>query len=480
MNEPASRQDRPRVVVVGGGISGLAAAYELRSSRPDLAVTLLEAADRLGGKVRTEHVAGFTIEGGPDSLVTFKPAALALARELGLTAELRPADESTAGSHVLGDGRLRPVPAGMNGFMPQRVWPIATTRLLPLRTKLRMAMEYAVPRSHDPRDETVEAFVTRRLGHGVYRRLIEPMVGAIFAADPARLSIEGTLPHLREAERDHGSLVRAVLAQRRATARAGRPGPRGASPATLVAPAGGMGRLVEELVRRLDGVPIGLGTRVAAVESVEEGYLLRVVDAAGAASVLTADGVVLAVQAPVAAGLLERLEPGVAATLRRTPYSSTVTVSLGYRAEDVPTLPKGHGYLVPQREGRTARACTWSSVKFPGLRAPAGHVLLRVSLGGPDRDLSGRSDDELVDLAREEVAQTLGVRAEPVVARAFAWTGVMPQYAPGHRERVADAELALGRRPGLALAGSAYHGQSVSDCVASGRRAATAVAAALT
>lgn len=472
-----------RVVVVGGGVSGLTAAYELRKRHPELLVSLLEAGDRAGGKVRTEHVDGFTIEGGPDSLVTFKPAALALAAELGLADELVPADDSTSGSHVLGDGRLRPVPAGMNGFMPQRVWPMVTTRLLPLSTKLRMAMEYVVPRSHDPRDETVEAFVTRRLGPGVYHRLIEPMVGAIFAADPGRLSVDGTLPHLRQAERRHGSLVRAVIAERRLAGRARKaqkPGARPVGGAGIVAPAGGMGRIVDELVRRLPGVVVALRTRVTTVEDAAgPGYLVHVVDGGGDATTVHADAVVLAVPATVAAAILEPLEPDVSATLRRTPYSSTVTVSLGYRTEDVPALPKGHGYLVPQRERRAARACTWSSVKYPGLRAPEGHELFRVSLGGPGQDLAGRSEAELVGLAREELARTLQVTAEPVVARAFSWTGVMPQYAPGHHERLAEIDHALSGRPGLALAGSAYHGQSVSDCVASGQRAAEQVEAAL-
>lgn len=469
----------PHVVVVGGGIAGLTAAYELGTRHPEVSVTVVEAGDRLGGKVHTEHVDGFVIEAGPDSLMTFKPAALQLARELGLAEELQPADESTAGSHILGGGRLRPVPAGMSGFMPQRIWPMATTRLLPPATKLRMALECAVPASADPRDETVERFVTRRLGEGAYRRLVEPMVGAIFAADPGNLSVQGSLPHLAEAEQRHGSLAKAVLAQRRTTRRAARTTRSGAVPQPpLVAPAEGMGRLVDALVAALHGVRFALSTRVSAIEPAgEAGYVVFLDEPSGGSVRMHADAVVLAVPATVAAGILEGLDPEVGALLGATPYSSTVTVSLGYRAEDVPPLPAGHGYLVPQAERRAARACTWTSVKFPGTRAPSGHVLLRVSLGGAGRDsVAGLPEDELVAMARREVEETLGVHGEPVVARSFAWEGVMPQYAPGHHERLAQAERALTAFPGIALAGSGFHGMSVSDCVTSGRRAADLIA----
>jgi protoporphyrinogen/coproporphyrinogen III oxidase len=465
----------PRVVVVGGGVTGLTAAYRLRRTRPDLGVTLVETSARLGGKILTEHVDGFVVEGGADSLVTFKPQAVALASELGLTPRLRAAEEAEAGSYVCSGGRMLRMPDGLAGFVPRRIRPLATTRLLSPAAKVRLALEHAVPARTDEDDESVESFVTRRLGAEFYRCLVEPMASGIFGSDPAELSLQATMPHLRAAERQHGSLTRFVLAQRRR----GR-GHRAAGRAPAVtAPMGGVGELVDALAGALDDVEVLTGTRLVSLEPTSAGgYLLRLSGADAPGCAITADAVVLAVPAHDVARVTRGLAPGLADVLRTFGQGSTVTVNLGYAEGRLPL--EGHGCLVPAHEGRAARACTWSSRKFAG-RAPEGHTLLRVSLGGADRpSLTRLDDDHLVRLAREEVAVTTGVTAEPVLARVHVWDQVMPHYAVGHPGRVARLERVLSRYPGVVLAGSAFHGVSIPDCVASAERAAAAVLAALT
>ena len=471
----------PHVVVVGAGITGLTTAYRLRQHRPVIRITVVEGSTRPGGKIITDHVDGFVIEGGPDSIVTFKPQALDLAMELGLAGRLRSNDASTSGTYVMHRGRPRRLPDGMNGFIPRRIWPIAKTGLLTPAAKIRLLLEYAVPTRRDPSDESVESFVSRRLGAQVYRRLVEPLVSGIFAADPADLSLQATLPQLRAAEEKHGSLVRSVVAERRADRRAARRAlhlPTTASSArAMVAPMAGMGELVEALGRNLPGVDTLLQTRVVAIDRAHDGgYSVELATARGR-EWLPADAVVVAVPATAAADALQGLDHGLATVLRETPYSSSVTVSLGYRAADVPKRLEGHGYLVPAQERRMARACTWSSSKYPG-RAPHGHVLLRVSLGGAGRPtLAGMSDSQLQSMAQSELAASLGITADPVVGRVYSWTGVMPQYTVGHLSRVAAAERILSVHPGIVLAGSGYHGLSIPDCIGSAERAAASVLA---
>ncbi len=452
---------RSHVVVVGGGITGLTAAYRLLRSGRDIRVTLLEAAPRLGGKILTEHVDGFVVEAGPDSLVTFKPQALDLARELGLEARLVPADPSTAGTSLSVGGRLRPMPDGMSGLVPTRFRPLATTPLLSPWARLRMAAEPVVPVRRSGADESLGAFVTRRLGRGFHDALVEPLAGGIFGADTRELSLLATMPHLAAAEKEHGSLTRFVWSQR--GRRAGGGG--------VVAPVGGLGELVEALASSLAGAEVRSSTAVTRVAPVAGGYQVTLEHG----DPLTADAVVLAVPAAavarVVAGLGPEQAPELGALLGGFRQGSTVTVTLGYTRGDLPRLP-GHGYLVPAREGREARACTWSSVKFPG-RAPEGRALVRVSLGGAGRaNTSGTGEEGLVALAREELRVSLGVTAEPVLVRVHRWEGVMPQYTVGHRDRVARVEELLAAYPGLVLAGSAFHGAAIPDCVASGERAA--------
>lgn len=468
MTHDSSDQAAPDVVVLGGGITGLVAAYRLgqRGDRPH--VTLVEAGARLGGKLLTTTVDGFVVDAGPESLAPGRPHAAALAAELGV--ELVETAPGAPGA-VLVKGRLRTMPDGIGGFMPRRIRPLATTRLFSPWGKLRMAAEPVLPARSDPDDESLESFATRRLGREAYRRLVEPVASGIFCADPSTLSILATMPFLRTAESTHGSLVKAVLAERKAA----KPGVRRPG---LMSPSTGMGAIVDALVSRLradERTDVRLGTRATQVRSVDGRYAVTLVGSDGVEHELHADAIVIATPTPAAAAVLESLgaeEP--ARILRAMATGSTMTVSLGYDATGLPDLDgilPAHGYLVAGPGRGPVRSVTRSSAKFPG-RAPDGHELFRVAVGDDGEEVD---DATLVSHARAELRRTLGITGAPVVALVQRWTGVMPQYAVGHLDRVRELELALHAFPGVVVAGSAVHGLGIPDCVASAERAAAAV-----
>jgi len=463
----------PHVLVLGGGITGLAAAYRLsqRGDRPQ--VTLVEATSRLGGKLLTERVDGFVLDSGPDSLAPGKPHAAKLAQELGIDlVETAPGGPGA----VLVKGRLRSMPEGIGGFIPRRITPLATTRLFSPTGKARMALETLVPTRRGDSDESLQAFTSRRLGRQAYQRLVEPVASGIFCGDPARLSLLATMPHLRTAEQQHGGLVRAVLAERKAAAKkpsGPRPGP--------MSPRTGMGAIVDALVDRLTLAPSAdllLQTRVVALRTGDDGagYVatLRAEDETERA--VRADALVLALPTAEAAQVLATLgATQAAATLRAMSCASTATVSLGYLVAGLPDLDgllPAHGYLIAEPGRGAVRSVTRSSAKFPG-RAPAGHELFRVAVRVDD----DAADGDLVALAREELARTLGVRTAPVLEQVQRWSSVMPQYAVGHLDRVAELERQLQPYPGVVLAGSGTHGLGIPDCVASAEQAAAAVCA---
>jgi protoporphyrinogen/coproporphyrinogen III oxidase len=455
---------RPRVAVVGGGIAGLAAAWRL-AQRPDApAVTLLERDPRLGGKIETERIDGFTIESGPDSFLAAKPRGVGLCQEIGLGERLLSITPQPHRAYVLVRGRLHELPEGFSGLVPTKLGPVARSGLLSPRGKARLALDYALPPRRDDADESLGAFVRRRLGAEAFDRLVEPLMAGIYAGDGDRLSVLATFPQLRAAERTHGGLIRGLTA--RAAKPAGPPLP------AFVTPADGLGELVAALESRLRAA--GADLRVdAAVRSLRPmmsgpGYRL------GLASGETADfdAIVLATPSYAAGDLLREIDPALAADLRGIPHSSSAIVSLAYRLEDIHRPLDAHGYIVPRSEGGPILACTWTSLKWPH-RAPDGYALLRVFLGrwGQEDALSG-SDAALVDTARAEVTARLGATAGPVLVRVRRWPHGMPQYVLGHLDRLARIEAALANHPGLSLAGNAYRGVGIPDCIASGEAAA--------
>jgi oxygen-dependent protoporphyrinogen oxidase len=461
---------RPRrVVVVGGGIAGLAAAHRLVELARDrgwvLDLVLLEAGDRLGGTIRTEEADGFLLEAGPDAFVSEKPWALALAERIGLGPRLQRTDDRYRRTYVVRRGRLHPLPEGFLLLAPTRLGPVLASPVFSWRGKLRMALDLVLPRRRGDGDESLGSFVRRRLGREVLERVAQPLVGGIYTADPDRLSLAATMPRFRAIERDHRSLVlglRRTVASREAGAASG------ARWSLFVTLAGGMEELVRALAARLPAGAVRLGAAATAVARAGPGWVVRT---AGGAS-LAADGVVLAGPAPRMADVVRELDPTLAGLLAGIDYASSATVALAYPRTAVRHPLDGFGFVVPRVEGRPSIACTFSSVKYPG-RAPAGQVLLRVFLGGACQpDLLDRDDAALVRLAHEDVAALLGIDRPPVLARLWRHPRSMPQYAVGHLDRVAALEARLASLEGLALAGGAYRGVGIPDCIRSGELAA--------
>ncbi len=453
------------VVVVGGGIAGLAAAHRLRERDPACRVTVLEAGDRVGGSIATEATEGFLVEVGADSFLTEKPWAMALCRRLGLDAELVQTRDEERRTFVVHAGALHALPEGFLLMAPTRLAPLVTTGLFSLLGKIRMALDLVLPRGAARGDESLASFVRRRLGREALERVAQPLVGGIYTADPERLSLAATMPRFLEMERRDRSIILAMRRQARAAASRDS----GARWSLFASFTHGMQTLVDALVRRLPEGALRLAAAVRTLERTPAGGW-RVVTADGTA--LEADGVVLATPAYVSADLLRPHDAALADALAAIRYASSVTVTCGYARRDVPHRLDGFGFVVPAVEGRALIACTFAHVKYAG-RAPADRALLRVFMGGAlAPEVVDRADAELVAAARRELAELLGIRAEPLFVRVHRHRRAMPQYDVGHLERVTAMEEAATRLGGLALAGAAYRGVGIPDCVHSGERAA--------
>lgn len=462
------------MVVVGGGIAGLSAAYALsHSDGPPVACTLVEGDSRLGGKILTEQVDGFVIEGGPDSFLSQKPWGIELCRKLGLEDRLIGTNPDRRRTFVYSRGRLEELPEGLALGVPTRLGPFVRSGLLSWPGKLRLGAEIFVPRRREEGDESLGGFFRRRLGDEALERIIEPLMTGIYAGDADRLSIMATFPRFPEMEREHGSLVRSMLsARRRRTASDEGEPPRWTPFVTL---RGGLSELVEALAGRLSAVKVCVGRRVTAVRSCGTGRGYEVL--VEGESSLKADAVVLATPAFGAAALLEPLDGTVAGLLGGIPYASTATVTLGYRREGFSHDLDGYGFVIPRIEGRTLLASTWSSSKW-GHRAPDGSVLIRSYIGGAGRETAlERSDEELVELARADLRHVMGVMEKPALARVFRWPRAMPQYLVGHLDRLAAIEARLQGLPGVFVAGAGYRGVGVPDCIRDGLGAAERVRA---
>ncbi|HTP11125.1 MAG TPA: protoporphyrinogen oxidase [Anaerolineae bacterium] len=482
-----------RVIVVGGGIAGLAAAYRLMKAASGAHITLIESADRLGGKVVTDRVDGFVIEGGPDTFLSYKPRGIGLCRELGLEDRLHGTNEKVRRTYVMRQGKLYDLPEGLTGLIPSRFGPMAKTRLISPWGKLRMGMDYFIPPKSPNGDESLAQFVERRLGRELYDRMIEPLMSGIYAGDGEQLSLGATFPQLRQTELEHGSLVKGMLAAKK---KAAQPQPSAAHPnvapkkkwAAFVTPETGLAEIIEALQAQLQGVEVRLNTMVKKIEHLPsplpspfppfrghgkgEGMGMRVELKSG--ETLDTDAVILATPAYVTAQLVSDLDPEMATALRGIPYASTVTLSVAYPLSDIPKPLNAYGYIIPRAEARSILACTWTSTKFPH-RAPEGYGLIRAFIGrAGDDEVLNRTDTELLQMVRDELRDVLGITAEPLLHRIFRWPQAMPQYTIGHLDRAATIDRRLVEHPGLYVAGNAYRGIGLPDCIASGETAATA------
>jgi oxygen-dependent protoporphyrinogen oxidase len=457
-----------RAVVVGAGITGLAAAVDLVDAGVD--VTLVDAAPQAGGKIVTEHIDGFVVEHGPDSFVAYRPAAAALARRFGLGGDVMSVTEPRI-VFLRRDGKMVPLPEGMGLVLPTRLGPFVRTRLFTWPQKIRAGLDVILPRYLKDKDMPIGRFLRHRLGPAVIERLADPLIGGIYGTSIEELSVDAVLPMLRDYERENRSLIVASLLS-------GRKAPKGGgSPFRTLR--GGLGDLIDALVAHLrahPGFEERLGVAATSLTTDDDGVShLRL----ASGEVITANVVVLATPAPVTATLVEGERPAAAAALRTIPHASTAVVSLGYRAAAFPTPPVGHGFLdagTGQTDRSPSSGCTITSAKWAG-RAPDGTVLIRSFLPERSRALVAGSDDDVYAVVERDIAQTYGVTQEPILRRVARWDSLMPKYTVGHRDRLAVIEETLADRPQWHLAGASYRGVGMPDCVTSGQAAAAAALA---
>ena len=452
-----------RVVVIGGGISGLVAAHRLRAAERGLDVQLLEAAPRAGGHAWTTREDGYLIEGGPNAILERpnEPEMRALARELGIEPGLHEARASAKRRFVLRRGRLHRAPDS-----PPTV---LTTSILSPLAKLRLLMEPWAPRAAEGTDETVQEFASRRIGREAAERLVDAAVAGISAGDSRRLSVRAAFPMLVEMERDHGSLIRAMIARQRA-AKAG--GPPAAS--KLVGFDGGMVTLVNALASAL-GSALRVSRRVTRIAPMGNRWS---VECEGGVAI-DADHVLLALPASRAALVVKQADAALSELLAAVPYAGVAMVALAYRIQDIGRSLDGYGYLVDRNEGLDTLGVLWESSLFEG-RAPEGFALLRVMMGGLRHpDVVARDESALIQRARAELAGPMSTIAEPARTWVRRWPDSIAQYEIGHLERVAEARRLAARHSGLELCGSSYDGVSFGSSIRSGIASADRILATL-
>lgn len=472
--------DKPSALVVGGGLAGLSAAYYLskyaEQRRKPLSITVIEAEPRWGGKIQTEEYQGFVVEQGPDAFLVSKPWALDLCKELGIADRLQPTNPDQQKTYVLHRGHLRLLPGGLTMMLPTDLRSLINTSLLSWSGKLRLLLDFVLPARLPSGEEGLRALLTRRLGVEAYENLIGPLASGIYAGDGAKLSAEAAFPYLLDLEAKHGSLLRGAMRLRRERAQQTDEAALGSRSAFL-APAGGMQELIEALLGRLktSGVELRVATPAKSVERIGDVFLAHLDHDVS----LQANILILSTPSYITADLVHNLSGELAAELSEIEYASSITVSLAYYKQDIPHVLDGYGYLIPSGEGRPALACTWTSTKFPH-RAPKDQALLRVFFRPAGNDLELNGDHERwVDLARDELRQTLGIKSTPRLTWAQGWSRAMPQYNLGHLDRLARIEKVLTQLPGLALAGNPYRGVGIPDIVHSSMQVAEQVFNAL-
>ena len=455
-----------RIAIIGGGISGLAAAFALEEHRRAGAVeyTLYESSPHFGGVLRTEHVQGCVVEAGPDSFISEKPWAADLCRALGLGDQLIGSNDADRKTYILVRGRLIPMPDGLMFMVPTKILPTGFSPLFSWSTKLRMARELLHPPRAGDADESVASLVERHYGAEMVDRLADPLLSGVYGGEAASLSVRAVLPRFAEMERAHGSLGRAMLAARRKIIRpAHKP-----APPLFTSLKNGMQHLVESLVPRLNQASLLTNSTVQSIQRETEGGWSV---SAGPKSA-DFDAVILAVPTYTAAQTLSSCSPELAAELAAIQYSSSITVGLGYDRAVRQSLPPGFGFLVPRSEGKQLLAATFVHNKFPH-RTPDDRALLRCFFAGSNSEnIWQQTDDGIIAVVRNELQQILGLRAAPLFARVYKWKSAMAQYGVGHLERLDRIELLRQQLPGLALAGNGYRGIGVPDCVRSGQEAA--------
>ncbi|HBH02443.1 MAG TPA: protoporphyrinogen oxidase [Candidatus Rokubacteria bacterium] len=466
MNDNGSKMKK--IAIVGGGISALACAVDLKEKGFDF--TVFEKEDSAVGKLLTEKIGGLTIEGGPDSYLPEKVWSVQLIKKVGLAGEMLCSNDEHKGTFIYSGGRLHPLPEGVMLMVPTMIMPLVRSSLISWPGKIRMGMELFVPPRKDRKDESLAEFVTRRLGRECLEKIAEPLVAGIHTSNPDNMSVLATFPRFVEMERKSGSLIKSMVA---AMKKMPPPNPSGPKMTYFMSLKGGMQDLVRGCVSYIGEERVKTGTAVVSVVKQDGRYRL----AFGDGSTADFDAVVLATPSYATKDILKSADEELCGRLSAIEWSSSATISLAFRKDDIIKSLPGFGFIIPRVENRRINACTWSSVKWSH-RAPDDTQLIRSFVGGGHHeDLVSLGDAELLKIVLEELREIIGLTAEPVFSKVYRWFKGMPKYTVGHLERIAAIDEKLKEHKGLFLIGCSYRGIGMGDCVKSGFDAAAAIAA---
>ncbi len=467
-----------KVVVIGGGITGVGAALALQEKVNEgepVDYVLIEEADYLGGKIITDEIDGFIIEGGPDCFIAEKPYMHRMAEKLGVEDIFMPSNEDSKGTFIYSDKRLQSLPDGMMLMMPTKILPFALSSLISWPGKFRMAMDLILPRKKEDKDESLGDFVRRRLGQEALDKIAEPLVAGIHSGDPETMSLKASFPRFLQMEKQHGSLIKAMLMGKKAGAkRAPNPQPVKVKKTMFMTFEKGMSQFVQCLVDRIDQNKVLLGKKVVGInrqdKSKGQGYVVKV----EGLEPIQADAIILTTPAHDAVKLTQDVDKKLSAELADIPFVSTATISVAYKKADIKMSLKAFGIVIPSKENRKVKGITYSSTKWSKRTPDDDHVLIRVFVGGAkNSELVDLGDQELLALVKSELKVIMGIDVEPIVAKIYRWKQGMPQYVMGHLERVAEIERRVAENPGLYLVGGSYRGVGVGDCMDQGYNAAT-------
>ncbi|MBM4314236.1 MAG: protoporphyrinogen oxidase [Deltaproteobacteria bacterium] len=467
-NDLNMTRKNPRVAIVGGGISALACAVDLKDRGFDF--TIFEKENAAGGKLLTEKMGDLVVEGGPDSYLPEKYWSVQLIRKIGLADEMLCSNDAFKGTYIYSGGRLHRLPEGVMLMVPTMIMPLATSSLISWPGKIRMGLELFVPRRKDEKDESLADFVTRRLGRECLEKIAEPLVAGIHTSNPVNMSVLAIFPRFIDMERKYGSLIKGMIS---AMKRMPPPNPSGPPMTYFMSLKAGMQELAHRCVSTIGAERVKTGNAVVSVMKRENGYRLTLSNG----STADFDAVVLATPAYITKDILKSVDQELCDRLSAIEWSSSATISLAFRKEDIAKPLHGFGFIVPRVEKRRINACTWSSIKWSH-RAPEETLLIRAFVGGGHHEeLVSLNDNALLGIVLEELGEIAGIAAKPVFFKVYRWFRGMPKYTVGHLERIAAIDERLRAHRGLYLIGCSYRGIGIGDCVKSGFDAAAAIEA---
>jgi oxygen-dependent protoporphyrinogen oxidase len=463
--------NRKKIVIVGGGITGLSAAFYAQKHAEEnnlpVDISIIEKSETLGGKIQSLHRDGFVIEKGPDSFLARKLPIIELSKDLGLEDELVGTNPKAKKTYILHKGRLHRMPPGLILGIPTQMTPFLNTGLISIAGKARAAMDLVLPRRTDQGDESLGDFLERRLGKEVLDHIAEPLLAGIYAGDTHSLSLQATFPQFRALEQKHRSLILGMIASRK-NAPDTPEVPEIAKKSMFLTYKKGLKTLVDSLIEKMEHVQLLTNRGVSSIAKQENGGYRLTLDNA---QEVEADAVILALPPTISANLLPQLT--TANKLREIRYVSVANMIMAFDQKDIPTPLDGSGFVVPRKEGRYITACTWTSSKWLHT-APEGKVLLRCYVGrSGDEEIVNNTDEEIQKKVRHDIKELMGITAEPLFYEITRWTQSMPQYPVGHLEQLKQVRKELASTmPGILLTGSGYHGVGIPDCVRQGKETA--------